>query len=75
MSIEAELNVEADRLVGLYQDKLKTYSSINHMYPLSPAVLEINDMTITSNVRNQLIKVYSEPKYIKYLHDKYEWNN
>ena len=45
------------------------------MYQSSPAVLEINGMTITSNARNQLIEVYSEPKYLKYLQDKYEWNN
>ena len=52
MSAEAILNVEADRLAGEYQDKLGTYSPITHMYPSSPAVLEINGMTITSNVRH-----------------------
>ena len=46
----AILNVEADRLVGDYQDKFGTYSSIMHMYQLSPVVQEINRMTITSNV-------------------------
>ena len=69
------MNVETDRLAGLYQDELGAYSPITHMYPSSPAVLEINGMTITSNVRQQLIKAYSEPKYIRYLQDKYEWNN
>ena len=61
MSIEAKLNVEADRLAGEYQDKLGAYSPITHMYPSSPAVIEINGMTITSNVRNQLIKAWAEP--------------
>ena len=76
MSTEAILNVEADRLAGLYQDELRAYSLITHMYPLSPAVLEINDMTaIKSNVRHQFIKAYSEPKYLQYLQDKYKWNN
>ena len=69
------MNVEADRLAGLYQDELRAYSPITHMYPSSPAVLEINGMTITSNVRHQLIKAYSEPKYIRHLQQKYEWNN
>ena len=45
------------------------------MYPSSPAVLEINRMIITSNARHQLIKAYLEPKYIRYLQQKYEWNN
>jgi len=32
-------------------------------------------MAITTNIRHQLIKAYSEPKYLRYLQDKYEWNN
>ena len=38
---------EADRLAGEYQDELGAYSPITHMYSSSPAVLEINGMTIT----------------------------
>ena len=67
MSTEAILNVEADQLTGEYQDELGSYSPITHMYPSSPAVLEINEMTITSNIQQHLIKAYSEPKYIRYL--------
>ena len=47
---EATLNVDADRLAGEYQDKLGAYSPITHMYLSLSAVLEINGMTITSNV-------------------------
>ena len=72
---EAILNVEADRLAGLYQNELGAYSPIIHMYPSSPALLEINCMIITVNVSHQLIKTYLEPKYIRYLQQKYEWNN
>ena len=75
MSTEAILNVEADRLVGKYQGELGAYSPITHMYPSSPAVLEINGMTIANNIRHQLIKAYSEPKYIHYLQQKNKWNN
>ena len=45
------------------------------MYPSSVAVLEINGMTISSNVRHQLIKAYAEPKYMRYLQQKNKWNN
>ena len=75
MSTKAILHVKADRLAGKYQDELGAYSPIIHMYPSSPAVLEINGMTITSNIRHQLIKAYSEPKYIRYLQRKNKWNN
>ena len=64
------MNVQADRLAGLYQDELGAYIPITHMYPSSSAVLEINEMTITRNVQHQPIKVYSEPKYIRYLQQK-----
>ena len=50
MSIKAILNVEADRLTGYHQGQFVAYSPITYMYPSSPAVLEINGMTITSNV-------------------------
>ena len=74
MSIEAVLNVEADRLAGNYQDKLGAYSPITHMYPSSLAGLEINRMTITSNIRHHLIKAYVEPKHMHYLQRKNKWN-
>ena len=64
MSAEAILNVKTDRLAGEYQDELGAYSPITHMYPSSPAVLEINGMTITSNIQHQLIKaclLYTSP--------------
>ena len=70
MSTEEILNVEADRLAEEYQDKLGAYSPITHMHPSSPTILEINGMTITSNIQHQLVKAYSEPKYIQYLHRK-----
>ena len=72
--MEAKLNVEADRLAGEYQDEFGAYSPITHMYPSSPAVLEINGMTITSNIRHHLIKAYAEPKYMRYLQRKNKWN-
>ena len=74
MSIKAVLNVETNRLAGKYQDELGAYSPITHMYPLSPAVLEINGTTITSSIRHHLIKTYAEPKYMRYLRRKNKWN-
>ena len=50
MSAEAILNVETDRLTAEYQDELGAYSPITHMYPLLPTVIEINGMTIRSNL-------------------------
>ena len=75
MFTEAKLNAKADHFAESYQNMLGIYSPITHMYPSLPTVLEINDMTITSNTTNKFIKAYSEPKYLQYLQEKYEWNN
>ena len=72
--MEATLNIEADKLAGEYQDEFGAYSPITHMYPSSPAVLEIDGMTITSNVRHHLIKAYAEPRYMQYLQKQKKWN-
>ena len=69
------LNVVVDKLVGDYQDQLGAYRPITHMYPFLPAVLEINRMAITINVRHQLINTYVEPKYMQYIQRKNKWNN
>ena len=73
--MEKKLNVLADGLAGQYQDKSGSYCPITHMYPSSPAVLEINNMTITSNIRHHLIKAYTEPRYMKYLQGGYNWTD
>ena len=75
MLIEAALDVVADKIVGDYQDQLGAYSPITHVYPSPPVVLEINGMTIISNVKHQLIKAHAEPKYMQYLQQKNKWTN
>ena len=44
-----DTNTNAD-VAGEYQHELGAYSPLTHMYPSSPVVLEINGMTITSNI-------------------------
>ena len=67
MSMEAKLNVVAEKLVEDYRDQLGIYRLVTRMYPPSPVVLEINGMIITSNVKNKLIRAYTEPRYLRYL--------
>ena len=62
--MEATLNVVANKLGVDFQDQLGAYWPITHMYPSLPAVLEINEMTITSKHMHQLIKTYTEPRYM-----------
>ena len=70
-----KLNEVTDKLAGWHQNKLGSYQPISHMYPSTPAVLGINGLTITSNIRNHLVKAYTEPIYTQYLKSKYKGNN
>ena len=71
LTMEEKLNVVADELAGQYQDKLGAFRHITHMYPSSPAVLEIIYLTITFNIRHHLIKASIESQYIRYLQETY----
>ena len=69
-------NIVANELAGQYQDKLGAFLPITHnMYPSSPAVLEINNMTITSNIHHHLIKTYIEPQHMQYLQERDIWTD
>ena len=57
--MEAKLNAVADELAEQYQTKLGSYVPITHMYQSVPTVLELNSMTITSNIQHHLIKTYT----------------
>ena len=59
MTMEAKLNAVADELAEQYQTKLGSYVPITHMYQSVPTVLELNSMTITSNIQHHLIKTYT----------------
>ena len=73
--METKLNVAADKLAGNYQEQLGSYRPITHMYPSAPAVLEINGMIITSNIRHQLIKSIHRAEIHKCLQGKYKWTD
>ena len=43
------------------------------MLPACPALLVINNITVTNDFKNQLKKAFVEPRYLQYLHDKFKW--
>jgi hypothetical protein len=74
LPLEAQLNIEADKLAGKYQEEYGKYRPIINMLPSCPAMLTIQGISVTSNYRKQLIKAYVEPEYIGYLMRQFEWN-
>ena len=57
--MEEKLNVVVEELARRYQNELVSYQPITHMYPSVSAVLEINGIAITSNIRHYLVKAYT----------------
>jgi hypothetical protein len=37
-------------------------------------MMSIQEITVTSNYKNQLIQAYTEPRYIEYLQNKFGWS-
>ena len=67
--LEAQLNVDSDKLAGEYQEEQGQFHPMIHtLLPGCPAMLSIGGgISVTSNYRKQLIGAYVEPNYIEYL--------
>ena len=70
----AQLNVEADKLAGLYYLKAPLSTPLASVLPSCPAMLTINGSSITSDYKNQLIRAYVEPNYMEHLQHKFQWS-
>jgi hypothetical protein len=74
LSLQAQLNVDADWYAGKYQDKSGKFLPQCTLLPACTATLSIRDITVTSDYKNQLIQAYTEPRYIEYLQNKFGWS-
>ena len=73
LSLEAQLNIEADELAGSFQQTDGKFRPLVHLLPSCSAMLSIRGISITSNYKKQLIRAYVEPAYIQYLQYRFEW--
>jgi len=73
--LEAQLNIDADELAGIFQQRSGKSRPIVHILPSCPAMLLIRGISITSNYRKQLIRASVEPAYIQYLQYKLAWSD
>jgi hypothetical protein len=67
LSLEAQLNVDADWYAGKYQDKSGKFLPQCTIFPACPVMLSIREITVTSDYKNQLIQAYTEQQYIEYI--------
>lgn len=75
LSLEAQLNIEADALAGEFQESYGKFRPLVHMLPSCTAMLSIRGISITSNYKKQLVRAYVEPEYIQYLQYRFEWSD
>jgi hypothetical protein len=75
LPLEAQLNIDADELAGIFQQRSGKSRPIVHILPSCPAMLLIRGISITSNYRKQLIRASVEPAYIQYLQYKFAWSD
>ena len=76
LPIEAQLNIGADALADKWQEEYYgDYHPIPYAYPACPAQLNINEHCVTSQYRHQLIRAYTEPRYIGYLQYRFRWSD
>ena len=72
LSLEAKLNIKADKLAGDFQQQYGKHIPVVPLLPSSPALLTIRGISITSQYRHQLHRAYLEPRYISKLQEKFQ---
>ena len=75
LSTEARLNIHCDFLAGKFQRVHGKFNPIVSILPSCPAQIQINGQSVTSNIFQQLVRAYTEPRYIEYLQKRFEWDD
>ena len=74
LSIPAKLNVYADKLATRFYKEGQASSLQVHNTTSHKAQLQIQGISITNDYNNQLLRAYTEPRYIQYLQEKFDWD-
>ena len=76
LSIDAKLNIEADRMAKEYnckQGKIQLDPDDN-IVPSNTAALIIKGSMVTSRYYDRLVETYSEMRYMSYLQRRFVWH-
>ena len=71
----AQLNIDADLLTQRFYKEGTPSTFQAPLLPACPAILVIRGVTITNDYPKYLQRAYTEPRYISYLQDKYQWTD
>ena len=67
--------MDVDKLAGAYHKSFGAYLPVTPIVPACPVTLSLRVVTLTTNYKHHLINAYTNPVYIKYLQQKYDWDN
>ena len=74
LKVEAQMNVDADKLANEYQKKDKQYRPKVSPSEICPAMIHIRGATITGRFKKILQRAAMEPPFIQYLCNRYKWD-
>ena len=75
LSIEALLNIEADRLAGDFQDQKGKNRPLVTMMPCCPAMIDIKGVSITSRIFHNLVTAHTRETLLKQIQAKEKWDD
>ena len=70
----ANMNIIADGIAGDFNQEQGKIIPCSPLLPSCPAQLRIGGITVSSNYKQQIFNAYTEPRYIKYVMDRFGWN-
>jgi hypothetical protein len=74
LSLEAQLNVDADEEAGRYQQTFPAHRPNIPRLPHNLAQLRIKDQTISSKLKESIREAYTVPPYMEYLQARNKWD-
>jgi hypothetical protein len=75
LSLDAQLNVDADRLAREYQDTMDTPEAVVYLFPHASAQLHLRDGTATSQMSRALRSALTEQELTKYIQTRLGWSD
>jgi hypothetical protein len=74
LSLNAQLNVEADAEAGEYQQTYPSQRPIIPRLPSNRAQLHIRGQVIPSKLKKRIREAFTVPPYLQYLQQRFQWS-
>jgi hypothetical protein len=75
LSLEAQLNVDADAEAGYYQDLYPAQRPIIPRLPSNRVQLHIAGKVISSKTKKRILEAFTIPPYLQYIQKRFQWSD